>query len=308
MEPVGTQVFVAHALKNVLSVADALRMSQVSRWVLEIRKRYAEALNFACAWREFGPDRTCIRDWLPVYDSFRLISKRCNLDESFQRISYKHTLQVESEAFLKPLPWDFKSGSLEPFIMFLWQELTAKSSKTGIASGTFMNVIGSQSEKLGQPKAIIALDATCCNGPKQEHFNMAALLLLDHGLVALVLSWAVHVSVSEGFFGIVLIGKLIDVMEHASSIFESPCWAWKEERLQWFGFDISIPYSFEHPSKLEVLRKLPPLWAALGSADHLDLRQLTELMHGLHPGHVPQHPDVKSSWWEHLVGADLNGF
>ena len=309
MEPVPTysvQAFIAHAFKHLLSVADALRVSQVSRWALEIRRGYAEVLDFACACRDFGPDRSCIRDWLRVHDSFLSITKRCGL-ESFKRISYKHTLQTESDTFLPPLEWRFKPGSLEPFIMFLWQELTTKSSKTGMSCGTFVNFVGRQGREIGRPKGIIALDATCCDGA-QEHFNLAALLLLDDGLSALILSWAVHVSASEGFFGIVFIGELNEVVERASSIFHSPCWAWKEERLQWFGFDISIPYSFEHASKLELLRKLPPLWAALGSEDHLDLQHFHALMHGLHPGDVPPHPEAKKSWWEHLVNADVNGF
>ena len=56
------QLFVTQGLEELLTVADVVQVSRASPELLETQKPHAPTLAFACAWREFGPDRTCIRD------------------------------------------------------------------------------------------------------------------------------------------------------------------------------------------------------------------------------------------------------
>ena len=116
-----------------------------------------------------------------------------------------------------------------------------------------------------------------------EFFNMAALLLLDDMKIALMLTWAFEISENECFFGIVLVGnQLPQVMNHASRIFESPAWAWRDdESIEWFGFDMSKAYSFE--DKQQILEQLPEMSSALRRGMFLDLGSFVDHMHNLSP-------------------------
>ncbi|CAE7538243.1 unnamed protein product, partial [Symbiodinium pilosum] len=295
-------LFITQVLEGFLSIADVVKLAQVSQALREVQKPYGLVLTFACAWNEFGSDRTCIRDWLPVYGSFLSYAKRCGLDEGFldQRISYKHTLFDDmADKFLQPLPWAFKPMSLEPFINFLWLQLVAEPAHFSISSGTFVEVIGSpgKSTEIGQPAAIIALDATYCeSGPNDEHFNLAALVMLDDRNVALIMAWAHEIQENECFFGFVLVSReLTDLLDYATSMFQSPAWSYKEDRLQWFGFGISIPYSFEEESPL--LGTHEGLESGLRSGIFLDLSDFVEHMRALHPGYVPNHRGLNPMSW-----------
>ena len=162
-------------------------------------------------------------------ESFLLTAQRCCLNETFldNRVSFKHTLYDDvADNFLQPLPWTFKPDSLEPFINFLWLQFLAEPSRSGIRRGTFVEMIGNpgSSKKMGQPVAIIALDATYCEGGSMdENLNLAALLLLDDGDVALTLAWAHEIQENECFFGIVLVGHgIAELMDHATSMFKAP--------------------------------------------------------------------------------------
>ena len=120
-----------------------------------------------------------------------------------------------------------------------------------------------------------------------EFFNMAALLLLDDMKIALMLTWAFEISENECFFGIVLVGnQLPQVMNHASRIFESPAWAWRDdESIEWFGFDMSKAYSFE--DKQQILEQLPEMSSALRRGMFLDLGSFVDHMHNLCPQFAP---------------------
>ena len=133
-------------------------------------------------------------------------------------------------------------------MMFLWQQFMDEPTPKRISSCIFVEVIGDpdRSKKVGLPVARIALDATYFEqGLEDEHFNLAAVLLLDDGKLSLTIAWASDIPENDFFFGVVLVGQeLVELMDHATSVFRSPPWSWKGGSLQWFGFDMSVPESF----------------------------------------------------------------
>ena len=169
-----------------------------------------------------------------------------------------------------------------------------------IRAATFLQVLGQPASSLRntKPLAIIAINATYCeDGPQvaqDEFFNMAALLLLDDMKVALILTWAFDILENEGFFGIVLVGnELVEVMNHASCIFESPGWTWQnQELIEWFGFDMTKVGSFEN--KQQLLEKLPGMSSAIASSPFRDLEDFVEHMHNLRPTLVPEQGEQKT--------------
>ena len=98
-------LFVDEIFERLLSIADVEQLSQSSNAWLDMQKPYVPTLAFARGWRESGLDKTCIKHWLPVYDSFLVIALRCGLDEKFlnHRISFKHALYDDVLGSLRSL-------------------------------------------------------------------------------------------------------------------------------------------------------------------------------------------------------------
>ena len=181
------QIFVSHIFEE-LCIEDVVQVLQLHRKTFEIGEFYHSVVRFALHRLAFGFDRckTSLKTWLQIFEAVKAGNFESNCAD-LQRlnglISFKHTRYCsETRDYVEPLPWSFRAGSVEPFIRFLWRECTAGTSPyPSIRAATFVEMVGGPNSILQtRPLAIIALDATYCeNGPKDEFFNMAALLLLD---------------------------------------------------------------------------------------------------------------------------------
>lgn len=277
---VPSQVFITQILEDLLSIEDVQRVSQASWKTLEAVQCYAAVMNFAWPRLELGlgKGKTSLRQWMPVYEAVAGAvaapnTGSSNSSNSYLRrlnrlISFKHTRYCSNrDDYLKPVPWHFRDGAVEPFLRFMWKECTAEkgSSHPDICAATFVDVLGGQPMSLRErePLAIIAMDATYCeNGRQDEFFNMAVLLLLDDLRIALILTLAFEITENEGFFSILLVGAgLEELLIYASAIFGSPAWTWTldpanpagrggEELAEWFGFDMRKVASFEDRQEL----------------------------------------------------------
>ena len=273
-------------VEELLSLDDVVQFSQVSRKTKDLQRSHEALLRFARDRFRLGGE-TSLKDWRPVYEACLRMAQQCGLDEHAllgKMISFKHTWYDDASGqCAEPLDWRFKPGSVEPFMKFLWKEYLSEpsSSPRNISAGTFVKVLSPcDSAKIGEPLAVIALDATYCeDGPKDEFFHMVSLLLLDDRKVALILAFADEITENECLFSIVLVGEeLFKLIDHAARMFESPAWSLKGHRLQWFGWDMS---SFDALDKrIELLYKLG-LEPVLQKSIWLDLEDFGLLMQDL---------------------------
>ena len=174
---VPSQVFITQILEDLLSIEDVQRVSQVSWKTLEAVQCYAAVMNFAWPRLELGlgKGKTSLRQWMPVYEALLCAvatpnsgSVNSNLRRLNRLISFKHTRYCSNRGdYLKPVPWRFRAGSMEPFLRFMWKECTAEkgSANPDICAATFVEVLGGQPTSLRErePLAVIAMDATYCD-------------------------------------------------------------------------------------------------------------------------------------------------
>eukprot|EP00435_Cladocopium_sp_Y103_P054131 s614_g17.t1 len=266
------QVFISQILEHLLSIEDVQQVSQVSWKTLEAAQCYAAVMNFAWPRLQLGlgKGKTSLRQWMPVYEACKAMVATQNSVRPSSRdlrrlnrlISFKHTRFSSDPDTYFPMPWQFKAGSVEPLLRFLWQECTTETytgyGNTGkhIRAATYVEVLGglpTSTLQAREPLAVIAMDAVYCEPCCIDEFlNVAALVLLDDLKIALILTWG-WLKHQDGFFSIILVGaQLADVMTHASQIFESPSWTWDEadELTEWFGFDMTIEGAFEERKDL----------------------------------------------------------
>ena len=174
---VPSQVFITQILEDLLFIEDVQRVSQVSWKTLEAVQCYAAVMNFAWPRLELGlgKGKTSLRQWMPVYEALLCAvatpnsgSVNSNLRRLNRLISFKHTRYCSNRGdYLKPVPWRFRAGSMEPFLRFMWKECTAEkgSANPDICAATFVEVLGGQATSLRErePLAVIAMDATYCD-------------------------------------------------------------------------------------------------------------------------------------------------
>eukprot|EP00435_Cladocopium_sp_Y103_P064116 s1874_g25.t1 len=304
------QVFITGILEDLLSIEDVQRVSQVSWKTLEAAQCYCDVMNFAWPRLELGlgKGKTSLRQWMPLYEACKAMVATQNSTGSGNRdlrrlnrlISFKHTWYCrDMDGYVPPVPWQFRAGSVEPLLRFLWQECTIETyAGKHIRAATFVKVLGglpTSTLQEREPWAVIAMDAIYCEpGPRCEFLNVAALVLLDDFKIALILTWSFEIPENDGFFSIILVGaRLADVMTHASQIFESPAWTWDEsdELTEWFGFDMTIDGAFEERKDL---LQIPGMSSAIASRMFHFFEPFPRLMRNLSPEYVPS-PEYASS-------------
>ena len=146
------QVF-TQILEDLLSIEDVQRVSQVSWKTLASAQCYAAVMNFAWPRLELGlgKGKTSLRHWRPVYEACKAIatqkstgSGNGDLRRLNRLISFKHTRFTRDPDTYFPMPWQFRAGSVEPLLRFLWQECATETVYTHkhISAATYVEVLG----------------------------------------------------------------------------------------------------------------------------------------------------------------------